>query len=56
VSLINSAFRLSGVDPLAPADDGSRLIMDESITKSARDKRLKRLNRMAVRRRLGASR
>ena len=57
VSLINSAFRLSGVDPLAPADDGSRLIMDESITKSARDKRLKRLNRMAVRRRAsGASR
>ena len=56
VSLINSAFRLSGADPLAPADDGSRLIINESITQSARDKRLKRLGRLAVRRRLGASR
>jgi hypothetical protein len=55
VSLINSAFRLSGTDPLAPADDGSRLVINESITQSARDKRMKRLGRMAVRKRLGAS-
>jgi hypothetical protein len=55
VSLINSAFRLSGTDPLTPADDGSRLVIHESVTQSARDKRVKRLGRMAVRRRLGAS-
>ena len=30
VSLINSAFRLSGRDPLAPVDDGSRLIVDKT--------------------------
>jgi GH15 family glucan-1,4-alpha-glucosidase len=55
VSLINSAFRLSGTDPLTPADDGSRLVIHESVTQSARDKRMKRLGRMAVRRRLGAA-
>ena len=55
VSLINSAFRLSGRDPLVPVDDGSRLIVDESITQWARLQRMKRLGRIAVRRRSGSA-
>ena len=45
VSLINSAFRLSGKDPLAPADERSRLITDETMSQSARFQRMKRLGR-----------
>jgi hypothetical protein len=55
VSLINSAFRLSGNDPLALADDGSRLLVDNAIT-SPTVGRMKRLGRVAVRRRAGAAR
>ena len=55
VSLINSAFRLSGNDPLAVADDGSRLLVDNAIT-SPTVGRMKRLGRVAVRRRAGAAR
>ena len=33
VSLINSAFRLSGQDPLELADDGSRVLVDNTLTR-----------------------
>ena len=56
VSLINSAFRLSGSDPLAPIFGGSRLIADQTISQTARLQRMKRLGRVAVRRRSGAAR
>ena len=56
VSLINSAFRLSGTDPLRRSTTAPALIIDESITQSARAQRLKRLGRPAVRKRFGASR
>ncbi len=32
VSLVNSAFRLSGADPLAVADEGLRVLVDNTIT------------------------
>jgi GH15 family glucan-1,4-alpha-glucosidase len=32
VSLINSAYRLSGADPLAPIYEGTRRIVDRSLT------------------------
>ena len=48
VSLINSAFRLSGRDPLGLADDGSRVLVDNTLT-SATVGKMKRL----VRRRTG---
>ena len=50
VSLINSAFRLSGQDPLSLVDDGSRVLVDNTLT-SATIGRMKRLGRAAVRRR-----
>ncbi len=54
VSLINSAFRLSGTDPLALVYEGSRLVRD---TMSApRLQRMKKLGRVAVRRRVAAPR
>jgi GH15 family glucan-1,4-alpha-glucosidase len=55
VSLINSAFRLSGMDPLSMVDDGSRLLIDNTLT-SATVGRMKRLGRVAIRRQTGAPR
>ena len=55
VSLINSAFRLSGQDPLSLVDDGSRLLVDNTLTTETIG-RMKRLGRVAVRRRTGAAR
>jgi GH15 family glucan-1,4-alpha-glucosidase len=55
VSLINSAFRLSGQDPLSLADDGSRVLVDNTLTTDTIG-RMKRLGRVAVRRRAGAAR
>src|SRR3984957_16450394 len=55
VSLINSAFRLSGSDPLALADDGSRVLVDNTVT-SATVGRMKSLGRTAIRRRAGVAR
>jgi hypothetical protein len=55
VSLINSAFRLSGNDSLALADDGSRVLVDNTLT-SATVGRMKRLGRVAINRRAGAVR
>ena len=53
VSLINSAFRLSGKDPLGLADDGSRVLVDNTLT-TATIGRMKHLGRVAVKRRSGA--
>ena len=51
VSLINSAFRLSGSDPLSFADDGSRILVDNTAHLGER-RGMKRLwARGAVRRR-----
>ena len=55
VSLINSAFRLSGIDPLALADDGSRILVDNMLATGTVG-RMKRLGRVAVKRRAGAAR
>jgi hypothetical protein len=55
VSLINSAFRLSGTDPLGLADDGSRVLVDNTLT-SPSSTRMKHLGRVPVRRRTGAAR
>jgi GH15 family glucan-1,4-alpha-glucosidase len=57
VSLINSAYRLSGKDPLSLVDDGSRVVIDKPLT-SATVGRTKRSTRAAgiVRRRSGAAR
>ena len=55
VSLINSAFRLSGRDPLSLVDDGSRILVDNTLTTPTVGK-MKRLGRVAVRRRAGAAR
>ena len=55
VSLINSAFRLSGRDPLSFADDGSRVLVDNTLT-GATIGRMKHLGRVAVKRRSGAAR
>ena len=55
VSLINSAFRLSGKDPLSVVDEGSRVIVDTPLT-SATVGKTKRSGRSTVRRRRGASR
>jgi len=57
VSLINSAFRLSGSDPLAPVYAGTRLIGDQAISMAPTMQRWKRLGRVGVaRRRSGAAR
>ena len=53
VSLINSAFRLSGSDPLALVYEGARVVSDH--TQPNLD-RIKKLGRVAVRRRPAASR
>ena len=55
VSLINSAFRLSGTDPLSLGDDGSRLVVESTPTMDTMG-RAKRLGRAVVRRRTGAAR
>jgi GH15 family glucan-1,4-alpha-glucosidase len=55
VSLINSAFRLSGRDPLGLVDDGARLVVDNMLTSDTIG-RAKRFRRAAVRRRDGAAR
>jgi len=54
VSLINSAFRLSGSDPLALVYEGSRLVAD--TISAPRLQRMKKLGRVAVRRRVAAPR
>ena len=56
VSLINSAFRLSGNDPLAPADERTRpLLLDKSSVTNPMQ-RMKSLGRVAsARRRAGAA-
>jgi GH15 family glucan-1,4-alpha-glucosidase len=55
VSLINSAFRLSGRDPLSLADDGTRVVVDNTLTDETIG-RVKRVGRAPVRRRHGAAR
>jgi GH15 family glucan-1,4-alpha-glucosidase len=55
VSLINSAFRLSGRDPLSLVDDGSRVVVDKTPTTDTIG-RAKRFGRAAVRRRGGVAR
>jgi GH15 family glucan-1,4-alpha-glucosidase len=57
VSLINSAFRLSGNDPLSFVDDGSRVLVDTPLTSVTAGK-AKRSGRGTgtVRRRKGAAR
>jgi GH15 family glucan-1,4-alpha-glucosidase len=55
VSLINSAFRLSGQDPLKLVDDGSRILVDNTLTSPTVGK-MKRIGRVAVRRRTGSAR
>ena len=52
VSLINSAFRLSGSDPLALVYEGPRLVADHMPPNLDR---IKKLGRVAVRRRAAAS-
>ena len=55
VSLINSAFRLSGHDPLSLGVDGSRLVVDNTLSDETIG-RAKRLGHTTVRRRHGAAR
>jgi hypothetical protein len=55
VSLINSAFRLSGRDPLSLVDDGTRIVVDTTLTNETVG-RAKRFGRAPVRRRHGAAR
>ena len=55
VSLINSAFRLSGRDPLSLADDGTRIVVDTTLTDETIG-RARRFGRAQVRRRHGAAR
>jgi GH15 family glucan-1,4-alpha-glucosidase len=55
VSLINSAFRLSGTDPLSLVDDGSRLVVDSTPTTDTIG-RAKRLSRAGVRHRTRTAR
>jgi GH15 family glucan-1,4-alpha-glucosidase len=45
VSLINSAYRLSGSDPLAPAPEGTRRIIDHPLLLGPGSKRTRRLPR-----------
>ena len=53
VSLINSAFRLSGFDPLALVYEGARTVADRTPPGL---ERIRKLGRVAVRRRPGAAR
>ena len=56
VSLINSAFRLSGNDPLAPVLEPKELTVDRSANIAPVIQRMKRMGRVtAARRRAGAS-
>jgi hypothetical protein len=58
VSLINSAFRLSGNDPLATAAEDTRMLVNAFNPSSPVFQRMKRLGRgkMAVKRRDGSTR
>jgi hypothetical protein len=58
VSLINSAFRLSGNDPLATSPEEQRIMMNQFNPSSPVFQRMKRLGRgkMAVKRRDGSTR
>jgi GH15 family glucan-1,4-alpha-glucosidase len=58
VSLINSAFRLSGNDPLATAAEDGRVLMDTFNPSSPVFQRMRRLGRskVAVKKREGSSR
>ena len=53
VSLINSAFRLSGNDPLVVHDQGPALLADGTMPEA---QRIKRLGRIAMRRQAGRQR
>ena len=53
VSLINSACRLTGNDPLAPSYVGDRRVVDDILTVPAVQK-MRRLGRIAIRRGSGA--
>jgi GH15 family glucan-1,4-alpha-glucosidase len=49
VSLINSAYRLSGADPLAPIYEGTRRIVDRSLTTAGPGtQRVRHLGRMNI--------
>jgi GH15 family glucan-1,4-alpha-glucosidase len=55
VSLINSAFRLTGTDPLGLVDDGSRLVVDSTVTTNSIG-RAKRFGRASGRGHAGGAR
>jgi hypothetical protein len=55
VSLINSAFRLSGSDSLVLSDDGPPLLADHTMS-MPEAQRMKRLGRLALRRQAGRRR
>ena len=55
VSLINSAFRLSGADPLVPAGESPPGLDNKSVTAPVME-RMKRMGRINARRRGGAPR
>jgi GH15 family glucan-1,4-alpha-glucosidase len=48
VSLINSAYRLSGTDPLAPVYEGTRRIVDRAISMGPGLTRARRLGRINI--------
>jgi GH15 family glucan-1,4-alpha-glucosidase len=50
VSLINSAFRLSGADPLAPVYEGTTRLVDHSISMQPALHRARSLGRIALKR------
>jgi hypothetical protein len=58
VSLINSAFRLSGNDPLATAAEDGRVLMDTFSPSSPVFQRMRRLGRskVSVKKREGSAR
>ena len=55
VSLINSAFRLGGTDPLVPMSPDERTVDDRSVTAPVMQ-RMKKMGRVNVKRRAGAQR
>jgi hypothetical protein len=56
VSLINSAFRLSGSDPLIPVYEGTSTLSDPRPGLTPVMRRLKKAGRGSVKRRSGAAR
>ena len=55
VSLINSAFRLGGSDPLVPMRSDERTVDNRSVTAPVMQ-RMKKMGRVGVKRRAGAQR